>query len=151
MLFQLHWCYRKTFNNACLSVCRYGPVWSREPAPAQGCWLIGWRCLTQRWSQFAQTSNINYSSQWTRYLYLSICTCLTCVDRSNFISSYEYYNFVCQRACAYLCVLKQGKSSGVCAVPSYRPYLLALLIHQSNWSTLHRCITTLLDKPKEHR
>ncbi|TSS23714.1 Integrator complex subunit 1 [Bagarius yarrelli] len=46
--------------------------------------------------------------------------------------------------------LNKVKGSGVCAIPSYRPYLLALLIHQSNWSTLHQCITTLLNKPKEH-
>ncbi|XP_059835761.1 integrator complex subunit 1 [Hypanus sabinus] len=27
---------------------------------------------------------------------------------------------------------------------SFRPYLLAVLIHQSNWTTLHQCISTLL-------
>ncbi|XP_069784447.1 integrator complex subunit 1 [Narcine bancroftii] len=27
---------------------------------------------------------------------------------------------------------------------SFRPYLLAVLIHQSNWTTLHRCISNLL-------
>ncbi|XP_062914735.1 integrator complex subunit 1 isoform X2 [Mobula hypostoma] len=27
---------------------------------------------------------------------------------------------------------------------SFRPYLLAVLIHQSNWTTVHRCISTLL-------
>uniref|UniRef100_W5K0G9 Integrator complex subunit 1 n=1 Tax=Astyanax mexicanus TaxID=7994 RepID=W5K0G9_ASTMX len=35
--------------------------------------------------------------------------------------------------------------------PSYRPYLLALLTHQSNWSTLHQCISSLLNRPREHR
>ncbi|MCI4392221.1 hypothetical protein PGIGA_G00143530 [Pangasianodon gigas] len=46
--------------------------------------------------------------------------------------------------------VNKGKGSGVSTGPSYRPYLLALLTHQSNWSTLHQCITTLLNKPKEH-
>ncbi|XP_053468879.1 integrator complex subunit 1 isoform X2 [Ictalurus furcatus] len=46
--------------------------------------------------------------------------------------------------------VNKGKGSGLCPVPSYRPYLLASLTHQSNWSTLHQCITTLLNKPKEH-
>ncbi|KAM9210267.1 integrator complex subunit 1 isoform 4-T5 [Dugong dugon] len=36
-------------------------------------------------------------------------------------------------------------------VPSFRPYLLALLTHQSNWSTLHRCIRILLGKSREHK
>ncbi|XP_062303542.1 integrator complex subunit 1 isoform X1 [Osmerus eperlanus] len=35
--------------------------------------------------------------------------------------------------------------------PSYRPYLLALLTHQSNWTTLHQCISALLGKPKDQR
>uniref|UniRef100_A0A6Q2XXX1 Integrator complex subunit 1 n=1 Tax=Esox lucius TaxID=8010 RepID=A0A6Q2XXX1_ESOLU len=35
--------------------------------------------------------------------------------------------------------------------PSYRPYLLALLTHQSNWSTLHHCISALLNKPHDQR
>uniref|UniRef100_A0A8C4SHK8 Integrator complex subunit 1 n=1 Tax=Erpetoichthys calabaricus TaxID=27687 RepID=A0A8C4SHK8_ERPCA len=34
---------------------------------------------------------------------------------------------------------------------SYRPYLLALLTHQSNWSTLHQCIRILLSKQRELR
>uniref|UniRef100_A0A4W4DNX1 DUF3677 domain-containing protein n=1 Tax=Electrophorus electricus TaxID=8005 RepID=A0A4W4DNX1_ELEEL len=46
---------------------------------------------------------------------------------------------------------KPGKGSAVCMAPSYRPYLLALLTHQSNWSTLHQCISTLLNRPREHR
>ncbi|XP_056117655.1 integrator complex subunit 1 isoform X2 [Rhinichthys klamathensis goyatoka] len=43
------------------------------------------------------------------------------------------------------------KSSGVSVAPSYRPYLLALLTHQSNWSTLHQCISSLLNKHREQR
>ncbi|KAJ6656005.1 hypothetical protein lerEdw1_004590 [Lerista edwardsae] len=35
--------------------------------------------------------------------------------------------------------------------PSFRPYLLALLTHQSSWGTLHRCIRVLLSKSREHR
>ncbi|KAG9476970.1 hypothetical protein GDO78_002385 [Eleutherodactylus coqui] len=35
--------------------------------------------------------------------------------------------------------------------PSFRPYLLALLTHQSNWSTLHQCISILLSKHREQR
>uniref|UniRef100_A0A8C1J140 Integrator complex subunit 1 n=1 Tax=Cyprinus carpio TaxID=7962 RepID=A0A8C1J140_CYPCA len=35
--------------------------------------------------------------------------------------------------------------------PSYRPYLLALLTHQSNWSTLHHCISSLLNKHRNQR
>ncbi|XP_072273856.1 integrator complex subunit 1 [Pyxicephalus adspersus] len=34
---------------------------------------------------------------------------------------------------------------------SFRPYLLALLTHQSNWSTLHQCISILLSKHREQR
>ncbi|XP_015974610.2 integrator complex subunit 1 isoform X3 [Rousettus aegyptiacus] len=36
-------------------------------------------------------------------------------------------------------------------VPSFRPYLLALLTHQSNWSTLHQCVRILLGKNREQR
>ncbi|KAJ7305958.1 hypothetical protein JRQ81_010324 [Phrynocephalus forsythii] len=35
--------------------------------------------------------------------------------------------------------------------PSFRPYLLALLTHQSSWTTLHRCIATLLSRSREPR
>lgn len=35
--------------------------------------------------------------------------------------------------------------------PSYRPYLLALLTHQSNWSTLLQCISALLSKQRDHK
>ncbi|KAK9977994.1 hypothetical protein ABG768_019770 [Culter alburnus] len=45
----------------------------------------------------------------------------------------------------------KAKSSGVSVAPSYRPYLLALLTHQSNWSTLHQCISSLLNKHREQR
>uniref|UniRef100_A0A3Q2YRT2 Integrator complex subunit 1 n=1 Tax=Hippocampus comes TaxID=109280 RepID=A0A3Q2YRT2_HIPCM len=34
--------------------------------------------------------------------------------------------------------------------PAYRPYLLALLTHQSNWSTLLQCINALLSKRKDY-
>uniref|UniRef100_A0A8B9LSR4 Integrator complex subunit 1 n=1 Tax=Astyanax mexicanus TaxID=7994 RepID=A0A8B9LSR4_ASTMX len=47
--------------------------------------------------------------------------------------------------------LNKSKAGGVCVAPSYRPYLLALLTHQSNWSTLHQCISSLLNRPREHR
>nr|XP_014436471.1 integrator complex subunit 1 isoform X1 [Pelodiscus sinensis] len=36
-------------------------------------------------------------------------------------------------------------------VPSFRPYLLALLTHQSSWTTLHQCIKILLCKNREQR
>ncbi|XP_045432794.1 integrator complex subunit 1 isoform X2 [Pipistrellus kuhlii] len=45
----------------------------------------------------------------------------------------------------------QGKGPPGPQVPSFRPYLLALLTHQSNWSTLHQCIRVLLGKNREHR
>ncbi|XP_049601742.1 integrator complex subunit 1 isoform X1 [Syngnathus scovelli] len=35
--------------------------------------------------------------------------------------------------------------------PAYRPYLLALLTHQSNWSTLLQCISALLSKRKDYK
>ncbi|XP_077474311.1 integrator complex subunit 1 isoform X2 [Stigmatopora argus] len=35
--------------------------------------------------------------------------------------------------------------------PAYRPYLLALLTHQSNWSTLLQCISALLSKQKDYK
>ncbi|KAM8962294.1 integrator complex subunit 1 isoform 2-T2 [Pelodytes ibericus] len=35
--------------------------------------------------------------------------------------------------------------------PSFRPYLLALLTHQSNWTTIHQCISILLSKHREPR
>uniref|UniRef100_A0A3B3ZVG2 Uncharacterized protein n=1 Tax=Periophthalmus magnuspinnatus TaxID=409849 RepID=A0A3B3ZVG2_9GOBI len=34
--------------------------------------------------------------------------------------------------------------------PAYRPYLLALLTHQSNWCTLLQCISALLGKQRDH-
>ncbi|NWX64143.1 INT1 protein, partial [Promerops cafer] len=36
-------------------------------------------------------------------------------------------------------------------VPSFRPYLLALLTHQSSWTTLHQCIRLLLGRNREQR
>uniref|UniRef100_A0A8C4SH98 Integrator complex subunit 1 n=1 Tax=Erpetoichthys calabaricus TaxID=27687 RepID=A0A8C4SH98_ERPCA len=42
-------------------------------------------------------------------------------------------------------------SKGKGNMQSYRPYLLALLTHQSNWSTLHQCIRILLSKQRELR
>ncbi|NWY76716.1 INT1 protein, partial [Erithacus rubecula] len=36
-------------------------------------------------------------------------------------------------------------------VPSFRPYLLALLTHQSSWATLHQCIRLLLGRNREQR
>lgn len=45
----------------------------------------------------------------------------------------------------------KGKGQPGPQVPSFRPYLLALLTHQSNWSTLHHCIRVLLGKSREHR
>ncbi|NXD79846.1 INT1 protein, partial [Halcyon senegalensis] len=36
-------------------------------------------------------------------------------------------------------------------VPSFRPYLLALLTHQSSWTTLHQCIRLLLCRNQEQR
>ncbi|XP_042197003.1 integrator complex subunit 1 [Callorhinchus milii] len=36
-------------------------------------------------------------------------------------------------------------------VASFRPYLLAVLTHQTTWSTLHRCISTVLSKHGELR
>lgn len=35
--------------------------------------------------------------------------------------------------------------------PAYRPYLLALLTHQSNWSTLLQCISALLGKRQDYK
>uniref|UniRef100_A0AAV2KDQ3 Integrator complex subunit 1 n=1 Tax=Knipowitschia caucasica TaxID=637954 RepID=A0AAV2KDQ3_KNICA len=35
--------------------------------------------------------------------------------------------------------------------PAYRPYLLALLTHQSNWCTLLQCISSLLGKQRDHK
>ncbi|KAK7940544.1 hypothetical protein WMY93_003870 [Mugilogobius chulae] len=35
--------------------------------------------------------------------------------------------------------------------PAYRPYLLALLTHQSNWGTLLQCISALLSKQRDHK
>ncbi|KAM5301255.1 integrator complex subunit 1 isoform 2-T2 [Glossophaga mutica] len=45
----------------------------------------------------------------------------------------------------------KGKGQPGPHVPTFRPYLLALLTHQSNWSTLHQCIRVLLGKNREHR
>ncbi|XP_061848569.1 integrator complex subunit 1 isoform X2 [Colius striatus] len=36
-------------------------------------------------------------------------------------------------------------------VPSFRPYLLALLTHQSSWTTLHQCIKLLLCRNRDQR
>ncbi|KAA8585305.1 hypothetical protein FQN60_003999 [Etheostoma spectabile] len=35
--------------------------------------------------------------------------------------------------------------------PAYRPYLLALLTHQSNWSTILQCINALLSKRRDYK
>ncbi|XP_053708548.1 integrator complex subunit 1 [Synchiropus splendidus] len=35
--------------------------------------------------------------------------------------------------------------------PAYRPYLLALLTHQSNWSTLLQCISSILGKQRDYK
>ncbi|XP_006737241.1 integrator complex subunit 1 isoform X4 [Leptonychotes weddellii] len=45
----------------------------------------------------------------------------------------------------------KGKGHPGPQVPSFRPYLLALLTHQSSWSTLHQCIRILLGKNREQR
>ncbi|XP_023378142.1 integrator complex subunit 1 [Pteropus vampyrus] len=45
----------------------------------------------------------------------------------------------------------KGKGHPGPQVPSFRPYLLALLTHQSNWSTLHQCVRVLLGKNREQR
>ncbi|CAL8303109.1 unnamed protein product [Merluccius merluccius] len=45
-----------------------------------------------------------------------------------------------------LFALNKGRGS-----PSYRPYLLALLTHQSNWATLLQCISALLSKRRDQR
>ncbi|KAK9534706.1 hypothetical protein VZT92_007136 [Zoarces viviparus] len=41
-----------------------------------------------------------------------------------------------------------NKSRGT---PAYRPYLLALLTHQSNWSTLLQCISALFSKRRDYK
>ncbi|XP_028909970.1 integrator complex subunit 1 isoform X1 [Ornithorhynchus anatinus] len=43
------------------------------------------------------------------------------------------------------------KGQSYSQMPSFRPYLLALLTHQSNWTTLHQCIHSLLGKNREQR
>ncbi|XP_039082015.1 integrator complex subunit 1 isoform X2 [Hyaena hyaena] len=45
----------------------------------------------------------------------------------------------------------KGKGHPGPQVPSFRPYLLALLTHQSSWATLHQCIRILLGKNREQR
>ncbi|XP_020830897.1 integrator complex subunit 1 isoform X2 [Phascolarctos cinereus] len=45
----------------------------------------------------------------------------------------------------------KSKNHSGTQVLSFRPYLLALLTHQSNWSTLHHCIHILLCKNREQR
>ncbi|XP_066868916.1 integrator complex subunit 1 isoform X1 [Kogia breviceps] len=45
----------------------------------------------------------------------------------------------------------KGKGHPGPQVPSFRPYLLALLTHQSSWSTLHQCIHVLLGRNREQR
>ncbi|XP_070811006.1 integrator complex subunit 1 [Pituophis catenifer annectens] len=43
----------------------------------------------------------------------------------------------------------KGKDSSESEPLSFRPYLLALLTHQSSWTTLHGCIRTLLCRSQE--
>ncbi|KAG5195491.1 hypothetical protein MJG53_018422 [Ovis ammon polii x Ovis aries] len=45
----------------------------------------------------------------------------------------------------------KGKGHPGPQVPSFRPYLLALLTHQSSWPTLHQCIRILLGRGREQR
>ncbi|XP_063090087.1 integrator complex subunit 1 isoform X1 [Cavia porcellus] len=46
---------------------------------------------------------------------------------------------------------QRGKGHAGAQVPSFRPYLLALLTHQSSWATLHQCIHVLLGQSREQR
>ncbi|KAI2666094.1 Integrator complex subunit 1 [Labeo rohita] len=49
-------------------------------------------------------------------------------------------------------LLQETEERGVkIEVDSKMPYLLALLTHQSNWSTLHQCISSLLNKHRDQR
>ncbi|XP_061455379.1 integrator complex subunit 1 isoform X2 [Rhineura floridana] len=45
----------------------------------------------------------------------------------------------------------KDKGPSEAELPSFRPYLLALLTHQSSWTTLHHCIKILLCKKREHQ
>lgn len=47
--------------------------------------------------------------------------------------------------------LNKVKGTSGSQVLSFRPYLLTVLTHQSNWTTLHRCISILLSKQRELR
>uniref|UniRef100_A0A671SM89 Integrator complex subunit 1-like n=1 Tax=Sinocyclocheilus anshuiensis TaxID=1608454 RepID=A0A671SM89_9TELE len=58
---------------------------------------------------------------------------------------------VCSDLQQKLLFAQNKAKSGVSVAPSYRPYLLALLTHQSNWSTLHQCISSLLNKHRDQR
>uniref|UniRef100_A0A8C1J123 Integrator complex subunit 1 n=1 Tax=Cyprinus carpio TaxID=7962 RepID=A0A8C1J123_CYPCA len=58
---------------------------------------------------------------------------------------------VCSDLQQKLLFAQNKAKSGVSVAPSYRPYLLALLTHQSNWSTLHHCISSLLNKHRNQR
>ncbi|XP_043089819.1 integrator complex subunit 1 [Puntigrus tetrazona] len=58
---------------------------------------------------------------------------------------------VCSELQQKLLFAQNKAKSGVSVAPSYRPYLLALLTHQSNWSTLHQCISSLLNKHRDQR
>ncbi|XP_023569170.1 integrator complex subunit 1 isoform X3 [Octodon degus] len=44
---------------------------------------------------------------------------------------------------------RKGLGHAGAQVPSFRPYLLALLTHQSSWATLHQCIHVLLGQSRE--
>uniref|UniRef100_A0A096NSI2 Integrator complex subunit 1 n=1 Tax=Papio anubis TaxID=9555 RepID=A0A096NSI2_PAPAN len=48
-------------------------------------------------------------------------------------------------------LFSRRKGKGQAQVPSFRPYLLTLFTHQSNWPTLHQCIRVLLGKSREQR
>ncbi|KAJ8389650.1 hypothetical protein AAFF_G00115260 [Aldrovandia affinis] len=50
-----------------------------------------------------------------------------------------------------LFALNKGKGTHTAPGPSYRPYLLAMLTHQSNWKTLHQCISAILSQQREQR
>lgn len=58
---------------------------------------------------------------------------------------------VCSDLQQKLLFAQNKAKSGVSMAPSYRPYLLALLTHHSNWGTLHQCISSLLNKHRNQR
>lgn len=78
--------------------------------------------------------------------------CAICLPGPSFfcnVHSISYIYLAARMHFLHLCLVWSFQAGS--QVPSFRPYLLALLTHQSSWTTLHQCIKLLLCRNREQR